>query len=236
MVGGFVRRGLTFLQQPAPDMVHAFADRGLRIDQDIVIAGHDAAGAGGDIVIGDQFVRGVAQQTLEHGHIRYRDSQTQGFVLRQIAGGLRDHLLQVLKKLAENERNKAQYELAALSHQRQELRKQREQAVAHIRQVREQKEKAIRMTVQAGTLMMYDELISEQNTLIARLDAAIDVLHGQEQALLRQWLSHDSRGKAFDRIDKKFITEANRVLDRKLQQIDDDRVAGRLTGPLAAGV
>ncbi|HCS14092.1 MAG: hypothetical protein COS82_09470 [Zetaproteobacteria bacterium CG06_land_8_20_14_3_00_59_53] len=143
---------------------------------------------------------------------------------------------QVLKKLAENERNKAQYELAALSHQRQELRKQREQAVAHIRQVREQKEKAIRMTVQAGTLMMYDELISEQNTLIARLDAAIDVLHGQEQALLRQWLSHDSRGKAFDRIDKKFITEANRVLDRKLQQIDDDRVAGRLTGPLAAGV
>jgi len=143
---------------------------------------------------------------------------------------------QVLKKLAENERNKAQYELAALSHQRQELRKQREQAVAHIRQVREQKEKAIRMTVQAGTLMMYDELIREQNTLIARLDAAIDVLHGQEQALLRQWLSHDSRGKAFDRIDKKFITEANRVLDRKLQQIDDDRVAGRLTGPLAAGV
>lgn len=142
---------------------------------------------------------------------------------------------QVLKKLADNARSKAQYELAALSRQRHELRAQREQAQEHIRQVREQKEKVIRMTVQAGTLMMYDELIGEQNRLIAKLETAMDQLHAQEQVLLRRWLAEDSRGKAFDRIDRKFISEANRVLDRKLQLIDDDRVAGRLTGSPAAG-
>lgn len=139
---------------------------------------------------------------------------------------------QVMKKLADNARNRVQYELAALSRQKQDMREQREQALAHIRQIREQKEKAIRMTVQAGTLMMYDELIVEQSRHIARLDAAIEQLHGQEQAMLRKWLSHDSRGKAFARIDKKFIEEANRALDRKLQQIDDDRVAARI-GPIA---
>lgn len=141
---------------------------------------------------------------------------------------------QVMKKLADNARNRVQYELAALSRQKQDMREQREQALAHIRQVREQKEKAMRMTVQAGTLMMYDELIVEQSRHIARLDEAIEQLHAQEQAMLRKWLAHDSRGKAFARIDKKFIEEANRALDRKLQQIDDDRVAGRI-GPMLSG-
>jgi len=134
---------------------------------------------------------------------------------------------QVLKKLAESARNKAQFELSALSRQRHALRDQSQQAREHIQQIRDQREKAIRMTVQAGTLMMYDELIGEQNQLITRLETAMEQLHAQEQALLRQWLGHDSRGKAFDRIDKKFIAEANRVLDRKLQQIDDDRAGSR---------
>ncbi|MDQ6965709.1 MAG: hypothetical protein Q9M23_02160, partial [Mariprofundaceae bacterium] len=139
---------------------------------------------------------------------------------------------QVLKKLAESERNKAQFELSALSRQRHVLREKSQQAKEHIQQIRNQKEQAIRMTVQAGTLMMYDEQIGEQNLLITRLETAMEQVHAQEQALLRQWLNHDSRGKAFARIDKKFIAEANRALDRKLQQIDDDRVAARSGGPL----
>jgi len=140
---------------------------------------------------------------------------------------------QVLKKLAESARNKAQFELSTLSRQRHALREKSQQAREHIQQIRDQKEQAIRMTVQAGTLMMYDELIGEQNLLITRLEAAMEQLHAQEQALLRQWLNHDSRGKAFARIDKKFIAEANRALDRKLQQIDDDRVAARSGGALS---
>ena len=81
--------------------------------------------------------------------------------------------------------------------------------------------------------MMYDELIGEQLSLISRLDTAMEQLHEQEQALLRQWMNHDNRGKAFDRIDKKFIADANRALDRKLQQMDDDRIAARCDGPLS---
>lgn len=142
---------------------------------------------------------------------------------------------QVLKKLADNARNKAQSELATLSRRRHELRQQREQALEHIRDIREQKEKNLRIAVRAGTLMMYDELIEEQSRYITSLEAAIEALHGQEQALLRQWLSHDSRGKAFNRIDRKFIEQANRALDRRLQAADDDRVAARRAGPLATG-
>jgi len=140
---------------------------------------------------------------------------------------------QVLKKLAESARNKAQFELTALSRQRHALSEKSQQAREHIQQIRNQKEQAIRMTVQAGTLMMYDELIGEQTLLITRLEAAMQQLHAQEQTLLHQWLNHDSRGKAFDRIDKKFIAEANRALDRKLQKIDDDRVGARSAGPLS---
>jgi len=142
---------------------------------------------------------------------------------------------QVLKKLNDNARNKAQYELATLSRKRHELRQQREQALAHMQGIREQKERNLRIAVQAGMLMVYDELIEEQSRYVASLEAAIEALHGQEQALLRQWLSHDSRGKAFDRIDRKFIEQANRALDRRLQRADDDRVAARLAGPLASG-
>jgi len=140
---------------------------------------------------------------------------------------------QVLKKLADHARSRAQYELAALNRQRQEFRQLRDQALAHIGQIQEQREKAIRMTVQAGTLMMYDELISEQKLHIGCLDTALEQLHGQEQALLHRWLEQDRRSKAFERIDRKFIAQANRALDRRLQQIDDDRIAGRLSGPLA---
>ncbi|MDQ6987761.1 MAG: flagellar FliJ family protein, partial [Mariprofundaceae bacterium] len=110
----------------------------------------------------------------------------------------------------------------------------------HIRQIQSQRNQAIRMTVQAGTLLMYDELIGEQNRQITLLENKMDALHTQEQELLKRWLAHDRRGKTFARIDEKFIAKANLALDRKQQKIDDDRAASRLafnsTKHLAAGI
>ncbi len=147
---------------------------------------------------------------------------------------------QVLKKLAEHARSRAQYELAALNRQRQQLHTQRDLLLEHIRQIQKQRNQAIRMTVQAGALLMYDELISEQNLQITLLEEKMNALHAQEQELLKRWLEHDRRGKAFAHIDKKFMDKARLALDRKQQKIDDDRAASRLaynaSKHLAAGI
>ncbi|MDX8392650.1 MAG: flagellar FliJ family protein [Mariprofundaceae bacterium] len=146
---------------------------------------------------------------------------------------------QVLKKLAEHERNRAQYELAALSKQRKQLATQRQQCVGDIKQIQIQRNQAISMTVQAATLLMYDELLGEQNRQITQLENKMQQLHAQEQTLLKRWLAHDRRGKTFAHIDEKFIAKAKLALDRHQQRMDDDRTASRLafqsTNRLAVG-
>ncbi|MDQ6971163.1 MAG: flagellar FliJ family protein [Mariprofundaceae bacterium] len=143
---------------------------------------------------------------------------------------------QVLKKLAENARNRAQHELTALSRQRQTLHEQRDQAQGHIRELQTQRSQAMRTTVQAGSLLMYEELIDEQKTRILQLENGLEELHNQEQQLLKRWLEHDRKGKAFARIDEKFIAQANRAMDRRLQNISDDRAASRPSKTLAEGI
>jgi len=135
---------------------------------------------------------------------------------------------QVLKKLAEYARNRAQYELAALNAQRQQLYTQRDTLLTHIKQVQQQREQAIRISVQAGTLQMFEETISEQKQQISILEDKMEYLHGQEQELLKRWLEQDRRSKALTRVDEKFVHQAASALDRHQQRIDDDRAASRL--------
>jgi len=135
---------------------------------------------------------------------------------------------QVLKKLAEQARSRAQFELAALNNQRQQLHTQRDSLLLHIKHVEEQSHQAIRMSVQASTLQTYDEIITEQKQQIAMLENKMEQLHGQEQELLKRWLEQDRRGKALARIDEKFIREAKVALDRHQQRLDDDRTASQM--------
>jgi len=71
---------------------------------------------------------------------------------------------QVLKKLAEHARSRAQFELAALNNQRQQLYTQRDKLLAHIKQIQEQREQAIRISVQAGTLLMSKKRLPTRNS------------------------------------------------------------------------
>jgi len=135
---------------------------------------------------------------------------------------------QVLKKLAEHARNRAQYELAALNSQRQKLYTQRDELLAHIKHIQQQREQAIRISFQAGTLQMFEETIREQKQQIAMLEDNMEQLHGQEQELLKRWLEQDRRSKSLTRIDEKFARQAASALDRHQQRMDDDRAASRL--------
>lgn len=143
---------------------------------------------------------------------------------------------QVLKKLAENSRRKAQHALASLNARRHDLQQQREAALAHIGRIRRQREQSIRMSVQAGTLQMFDTLIADEHRRIADIETEMNALHEQEQQLLRQWLQHNNREKALAHLDDKFIARANRALDRRTQQLADDRAAARLQHGLVTGV
>lgn len=143
---------------------------------------------------------------------------------------------QVLKKLAENARRKAQLALASMNARRHALQQQREAALDHIRRIRRQRELSIRMSVQAGALQMFDTLIADEKRRIADIEAEMNALHEQEQELLRQWLKNDQREKAFARMDDAFIERANKALDRRNQQMADDRIASRMPSRLATSV
>ncbi len=136
---------------------------------------------------------------------------------------------QVLQKLSENSRNRAQQELAVLNRQRQALVRHIVETESHLKELEEQREQTLRVGAQAGLLVVFDEMLAEQRQQTGRMKEALEQLHPQEKILLNLWLEADQRSKTFDRMDARLRSSEQRILERQQQRLDDDRA-------IAAGI
>jgi len=132
---------------------------------------------------------------------------------------------QVLQKLSENSRNRAQHELAALSGQRQKLIQHFEETELHLKELGKQREQTLKVGAQAGLLIVFNEIIAEQREQMRRMEESLEQLHLQEQTLLNRWLEHDHQSKAFGKMDSHLQACEQRSLGRRRQRLDDDRAA-----------
>jgi len=132
---------------------------------------------------------------------------------------------QVLQKLSENSRNRAQHELTALSRQRQKLIQHIEETESHMKELGKQREQTLKVGAQASLLVMFNEIIVEQREQMGQLEASLEQLHLQEQVLLDRWLEHDHQSKVFGKMDTRLRAGEQRSLERRRQRLDDDRAA-----------
>jgi len=139
---------------------------------------------------------------------------------------------QVLQKLSENSRNRAQHELSALSQQRQRLMQQLEEAESHLKELGKQRDQTLKVGAQASMLIIFNEMMSEQYEQEKQLEASLEELHLQEQILLKRWMEHDHQSKAFGKMDKRIQTSEQRMLARRRQRLDDDRAASLITAAI----
>jgi len=129
---------------------------------------------------------------------------------------------QVLSRLAENERTKAQEALAALGRQRQALQKKRSEIEVSMQQLMIQRDATLASGTEASTLLMMQAAMHEQQADLLQLESEMNELYETELALMRDWTAanqkHDSHGKMQKTLDKK-IARANET--RRQKQMDD---------------
>lgn len=129
---------------------------------------------------------------------------------------------QILARLAENERAKAQEALAALGRQRLCLQKRRAEVETSMQQLILQRDAALETGTEASTLLMMEAAMREQQSYLLQIESDVNELYESEAALIRDWVAanqkHDSHGKMQQTLDKK-VSRANETRSQK--QMDD---------------
>ncbi|MDQ6968590.1 MAG: hypothetical protein Q9M14_07910 [Mariprofundaceae bacterium] len=129
---------------------------------------------------------------------------------------------QILARLAENERTKAQEALAVLGRQRQFLQKRRGEVDISMQQLIAQRDTTLEAGTEASTLLMMETAMHEQQSYLLQIESEMNELHESEAALIRDWVAatqkHDSHDKMQQTLDKK-VLRAHET--RQQKQMDD---------------
>jgi len=129
---------------------------------------------------------------------------------------------QVLARLADNERTKAQEALASLGRQRQVLQQRRGEVEVAMQQLIVQRDATLKAGTEASMLLMMEAAKREQQLYLLKIESEMNELYESEAALIRDWVAanqkHDSHDKMQKTLDKKAL-KANDVRSQK--QMDD---------------
>lgn len=134
---------------------------------------------------------------------------------------------QILARLAENERTKAQEALTELGRQRLGLQKRRAEVEASMQQLIVQRDATLEAGTEAYTLLTMEAAMREQQSYLLQIEAGMNELCESEAALIRDWVTanqkHDSHGKMQQTLDKK----ASRANETRNQKKMDDIFAAK---------
>jgi len=129
---------------------------------------------------------------------------------------------QVLARLADNERTKAQEALAALGRQRQVLQQRRGEVEVAMQQLLVQRDATLKTGTEASMLLMMEVAKREQQLYLLQIESEMNELYESEAALIQDWVAanqkHDSHDKMQQTLDKK-VLKAKDVRSQK--QMDD---------------
>jgi len=134
---------------------------------------------------------------------------------------------QILSRLAEQERTKAQEELAALGCQRKSLQEKRATVEYAVQQLIIQRDEVLKKGTEASMLLMMEAAMHEQQSSLLAIEAEMKVLYESEATLIQRWVTanqkHDSHGKMQKNLDKK----QEKLHDIRLQKQMDDIFAAK---------
>jgi len=136
---------------------------------------------------------------------------------------------QVLAKLADFERDKAQEQLTLLQRERQRLLAARQEIDDSGRRLRQQRDEALRNRTEAMLLLMLDQALGEQQLRLAAADEELRALDMREQQMMQSWLQQEMKSRSFHKLDDEVRrTEALRQERRAQQRLDDLTASRRL--------
>jgi len=134
---------------------------------------------------------------------------------------------QVLAKLAEHDRTRAEEALSAMAAKRNELRARCEEVTIYLKQLGQQREQVMKGGTQASMLLMMESAMDEQHERIEKINAALERIDEQEKALVQGWIAANQKNKIHAKMQDKNDKIEQRLSDRKSQQQMDDMCALR---------
>ncbi|MDX8390340.1 MAG: flagellar FliJ family protein [Mariprofundaceae bacterium] len=137
---------------------------------------------------------------------------------------------EVLYKLADHEREHAEQKISALTQQRLQLSRKEEALNIAMTQLHQQYSEQLN---QGATAAALHELDAEKHFLRQQgkeIKTAIEALREQEQVLLREWLTHEQKRKAFGKLNDAADRKQERIQEKRQQQQLDDMTATRFIG------
>jgi len=134
---------------------------------------------------------------------------------------------QLLAKLADHHRSRAEEELSAMAAKRQDLQTRREEVTYYLKQLNHQREQVMKGGTQASMLMMMEAAMDEQHERIEKIKAALERIHEQEKILIQGWIAANQKNKVHEKMQDKSDKIEQRISDRKTQQQMDDMSASR---------
>jgi len=133
----------------------------------------------------------------------------------------------ILAQLSEQDRNKAELELAELHTLQQQLSRQQNGFLACIKQLNQQRDHALKNRNAASLLQSFNLSLQEQQSMLANSMAAMDTLAQQKQSLLSRFADAYRTQHAYESIHNKQQHRQQRHDEQKAQRQLDDIVAAR---------
>ncbi len=134
---------------------------------------------------------------------------------------------EVLAKLAGHERERAEEALSAMAAKRLDLQSRREEVMAYLQQLQQQREQVLKGGTQASMLLMMDSAMDEQHERIEKIMKALQRVEEQEQLLIQGWIAANQKNKIHEKMQDASNRKEKRIQDRRDQQGMDDMCAAR---------
>jgi len=135
----------------------------------------------------------------------------------------------ILAQLSEQDRNKAEMELAELNVHKLQLVQLQNQGLARLKQLNRQRDQALKNRNTASLLQTFNLSLLEQQSILTKAGSALDEVEQKKQALLRKFAEAYRTQHAYESIHDKQQRQQHRQDEHKTQRQLDDMVATRAT-------
>ena len=128
----------------------------------------------------------------------------------------------ILAQLSEQNRNKAELELAELHGQKQLLMQQQQNAISRIQQLNQQRDQAMKKRNAASLLQTFNFSLHEQQSMLALIHSGLQDIEQQQQLLLEKFNIAFRKHHNCEKMHRNNQRQQRRQLEQKQQrQLDD---------------
>ncbi len=133
----------------------------------------------------------------------------------------------ILAQLSEQDRKKAELELAELHGQKQLLMQQQQLSISRIQQLNQQRDQAMKKRNAASLLQAFNFALHEQQSMLALIHSGLHDIEQQQQLLLEKFNIAFRKHHSCEKMHHNNQRQQRRQLEQKQQRQLDDLFAAR---------